>query len=120
MRRKPMTWKACGVARSKRGKLLLVLEVGDGSNADPPTDKQKALLERKGLWVGGMTRSQAWWIGRWSFGRVKVAPDQTRAEVAALRKKKKKNPPLESGDRLELETSKHRDIEKNQGSPAPG
>jgi len=93
MGRRKMEWTACGVARSRRGKLLFVLEVGWGANADPPTDKQRAMLERKGLWADGMTRSQAWWIGRWFLGRVRVLPDLTEAEIAALRGRQEGRPP---------------------------
>lgn len=88
MKRKRMEWSPRGVARSRRGKLLLVLELGDGRSTEPPTAKLKALLERKGLWADGMTTSQAWWLAKWSLGRVTVSPDQTEAEVAALRKRK--------------------------------
>lgn len=93
MRGKRMEWTPRGVARSRRGKLLLVLELGDGRSNEPPTEKLRTLLERKGLWADGMTTSQAWWIAKWSLGRVTVSPDQTKAEVAALRTRKQSRRP---------------------------
>ena len=93
MRGKKMEWTPRGVTRSKRGKLLFVVELGGGRCTEPPTAKLRALLERKGLWADGMTKSQAWWVGKWSLGRITVSPDQTKAEVAALRERKKARRP---------------------------
>ncbi len=92
MGRRKMEWTARGVARSRRGKFLFVLEVGRGANPGPPTDRQRAMLQRNGLWTEGMTKSQAWWIVKWCLGRVKVLPDQTEAEIAALRARREGRP----------------------------
>lgn len=72
------------------GKVLIVLEM-DGGQTASATDPQTKVLSDRGMWIEGLTRSQAWWIHQWMYEKVTYAVHRTKAEIDRLRKKRRGN-----------------------------
>ena len=86
-----MKFRLRGVKRTPKGKVLIVLEM-DGGQTVPASDRQEKALSDRGMWIEGLTRSQAWWIHQWLFEKVTYAVHRTEAEIDRLRKARRGNP----------------------------
>ncbi len=86
-----MKFKLRGVKRTPEGEVLIVLEM-DGGQTVPASDRQEKTLSDRGVWIDGLTRSQAWWIHQWLFEKVTYAVHRTKAEIDRLRNARRGNP----------------------------
>ncbi len=86
-----MKFKLRGVKRTPEGKVLMVLEM-DGGQTIPASDRQEKALGDQGMWIDGLTRSQAWWIHQWLFDRVAYTVHRTKAEIDRLRQARRGKP----------------------------
>ena len=86
-----MKFRLRGVKRAPKGKVLIVLEM-DGGQTAPASDPQRKVLCDRGMWIDGLTRSQAWWKHQWLYGKVTYAVYRTEAEIDRLRKARRGNP----------------------------
>ena len=86
-----MKFKLRGVKRTPTGEVLIVLEMNGGQTV-PASDRQEKALSDRGMWIDGLTRSQAWWIHQWLIEKVTYAVHRTKAEIDRLRNARRGNP----------------------------